>query len=803
MPNYSDWNKIDLHIHSKMSNEVKQNDYQSESYSAEEILEVLTNDENKVGIFSITDHNCINDILYKDIESLIKTDAYKNKIDYVIGAEFDVYDSDIHNDVFHCLCFFDCREIAIIKKAIDEVFDFKKLSERNNKSSYPDIQKIFKIFNQNGIQDILLIPHFNNKSKGLPQNIAIEHLNYLCFNAYEDSNNIANISKSLKAYLEAGYDNFPFAVFSDCHNIQIYPKDKDGKLNASCFMLSDLNYPFNSIKTAFQEPRLRISIDGVNNMRNFVIPDKYISEIVLNGEHLELSPYQNTIIGKFGSGKSLLLEKIKNGISGIMNHQKYSKFFSNTDDFKLIISDQPVNSINEALSVNRNLKKYEFLQQEDYSYKNFLTLEDAKSLFERLNISYNFVKDKIFEFNSESLKKSFNNVNCFIRKNDVINNLNYEKAFASDIFYSISSVINKNNYEDVIDNLEDATKITIDLKEIKIDDTKVFNESDLSILENVTEIIRNKMQKINFIKQLNFEDEIIELINNYNEEYVNNNAKEYKSKFIDDINSFIDVITDFRKECSHFEDIYNKNIYDSSKERTLTPLYGNYKILAEYHELEEYKSITKYMIKDACRKSTLCKSIVYTLCKMDGKFSQNKTSIDFNEIIDKYCSNVNSLFKETKVVYDFLHNENSMLKKSAGEKSSLFINLIFDLIEKDISIGKSILLILDQPESNIDNDNIFKEITIKLKSFKLKYNKLQSIIVTHNANVAITADSENIIIANELIDTVTHKKDFKYSSGCIENKDFIKDVCNIVEGGKAAIEQRTVKYGINIIRKVL
>ena len=79
--------------------------------------------------------------------------------------------------------------------------------------------------------------------------------------------------------------------------------------------------------------------------------------------------------------------------------------------------------------------------------------------------------------------------------------------------------------------------------------------------------------------------------------------------------------------------------------------------------------------------------------------------------------------------------------------------------------------------------------------------KFLSIIVTHNANVAITADSENIIIAKEHLDKEGCKK-FIYEMGCIENKEYIDMVCKILEGGKDAMEKRTLKYGINIIRKV-
>ena len=127
---------------------------------------------------------------------------------------------------------------------------------------------------------------------------------------------------------------------------------------------------------------------------------------------------------------------------------------------------------------------------------------------------------------------------------------------------------------------------------------------------------------------------------------------------------------------------------------------------------------------------------------------------------------------------------------------------MFDLIDSDLKAGNSVILILDQPEDNIDNENIYNEITNKIKDVKFSHSNFQSIIVTHNANIGIGADSENIIIAKEIYLTEKDKKTFDYKSGCIENTEYIEEVCQILEGGIKAMRDRTIKYGINIIKKV-
>jgi len=67
---YSNWLKTDLHIHSIASNIMKKNDYTGDSYTAKELIDKLK--ENKVNLFSITDHNIINIDLYKSLFKLLK-----------------------------------------------------------------------------------------------------------------------------------------------------------------------------------------------------------------------------------------------------------------------------------------------------------------------------------------------------------------------------------------------------------------------------------------------------------------------------------------------------------------------------------------------------------------------------------------------------------------------------------------------------------------------------------------------------------------------------------------------------------
>jgi len=118
-------------------------------------------------------------------------------------------------------------------------------------------------------------------------------------------------------------------------------------------------------------------------------------------------------------------------------------------------------------------------------------------------------------------------------------------------------------------------------------------------------------------------------------------------------------------------------------------------------------------------------------------------------------------------------------------------------------------LLIDQPEDDLDSRSIHGDIVPFLKK---KKKERQIIMVSHNANLVIGADSEQIIVANRNGDDRKNAdgKQFNYLTGSIENtkekdkkhKDTLRaqgireHACEILEGGRIAFEQRRNKYNI-------
>jgi hypothetical protein len=118
-------------------------------------------------------------------------------------------------------------------------------------------------------------------------------------------------------------------------------------------------------------------------------------------------------------------------------------------------------------------------------------------------------------------------------------------------------------------------------------------------------------------------------------------------------------------------------------------------------------------------------------------------------------------------------------------------------------------ILIDQPEDNLDNRTIYEQLNNYIRQRKIKR---QIIMVTHNANLVVSADAESIIVANQSgqvagVDDNVFK--FEYVSGSIENsftdsnqngilnqKGIREHICEILEGGVIAFQEREIKYGL-------
>jgi len=119
-------------------------------------------------------------------------------------------------------------------------------------------------------------------------------------------------------------------------------------------------------------------------------------------------------------------------------------------------------------------------------------------------------------------------------------------------------------------------------------------------------------------------------------------------------------------------------------------------------------------------------------------------------------------------------------------------------------------ILIDQPEDDLDNRSIFSDLVKYIKDRKISR---QIIIVTHNANVVVGGDAEQVIVANQQgKNSPNNEFRFEYRSGAIEDNSPVLDdqgvvvpgilnskgirshVCDVLEGGERAFRLRESKY---------
>ncbi|MBK8055356.1 MAG: histidinol-phosphatase [Saprospiraceae bacterium] len=169
--------------------------------------------------------------------------------------------------------------------------------------------------------------------------------------------------------------------------------------------------------------------------------------------------------------------------------------------------------------------------------------------------------------------------------------------------------------------------------------------------------------------------------------------------------------------------------------------------------------------------------------KLDDILNQNHV-VDFKR---RFFENLDDLltFKvENKIVIQY--NGKSLDKHSLGQRASALILFLLAQKENDV-------LIIDQPEDDLDNQTIYDEVIKELK--KLKGN-MQFIFATHNANIPVLGDSEKVVSCSY------DEKKITIHSGTIDNHQTQRFIVDIMEGGDEAFNRRKNIYSIWNIEKL-
>jgi ABC-type cobalamin/Fe3+-siderophores transport system ATPase subunit len=127
---------------------------------------------------------------------------------------------------------------------------------------------------------------------------------------------------------------------------------------------------------------------------------------------------------------------------------------------------------------------------------------------------------------------------------------------------------------------------------------------------------------------------------------------------------------------------------------------------------------------------------------------------------------------------DIKFNNKMLRELSMGERAIVLLKILLSLDDKP--------LLIDQAEEHLDNRYIYSEL---MPAFRDAKTKRQIIVATHNANLVVNTDAEQVIVANY------ENGRLFYEAGTLENTSIRETIKTLLEGGDEAFRKREEKYG--------
>ncbi|MEN4527225.1 TrlF family AAA-like ATPase [Pantoea agglomerans] len=180
---------------------------------------------------------------------------------------------------------------------------------------------------------------------------------------------------------------------------------------------------------------------------------------------------------------------------------------------------------------------------------------------------------------------------------------------------------------------------------------------------------------------------------------------------------------------------------------------------------------------------------------------QNMTEISLNSLLWKqeYFNSAGPhellahLFSPNKisaylgVKAQFTYKGKTVEKLSAGQRGTFYVCL------KLATDPFGSPFVFDQPEDDLDNDFIMHHLVPLFRKIK-QYR--QVIIVTHNANLVVNCDAEQVLVASNNDEVITYRCGALEAGELAHGNTMRQAICNVLEGGHLAFEQRERKYGL-------
>ncbi len=143
-----------------------------------------------------------------------------------------------------------------------------------------------------------------------------------------------------------------------------------------------------------------------------------------------------------------------------------------------------------------------------------------------------------------------------------------------------------------------------------------------------------------------------------------------------------------------------------------------------------------------------------------------------------------------RVRYGVQYEDVPIARLSPGTRGVVLLTLYLALDQWDTRP-----LLIDQPEENLDPSSVYDDL---VPFFREAAARRQIIMVTHNANLVVNTDSDQVIVASSVRPSPTSLPDVTYSAGGLEDPTIRAEICRLLEGGELAFKRRAQRYGIDL-----
>jgi chromosome segregation protein len=193
-------------------------------------------------------------------------------------------------------------------------------------------------------------------------------------------------------------------------------------------------------------------------------------------------------------------------------------------------------------------------------------------------------------------------------------------------------------------------------------------------------------------------------------------------------------------------------------------------------------------MKDSFRGTGMRGTTLTSLCEefsdfgaMYKEFEKAKKHVGgFGQVFEEHFNENLSALLTWQVPNRFIieYRGKELRHHSLGQRASALMLFVLSQQENDV-------IIIDQPEDDLDNQTIYEDVIKLIHGLKPK---TQFIFATHNANFPVLGDAEHIVSCTYEDASIT------VTSGSIDCPDLQQEIVNIMEGGEEAFRQRKRIY---------